>query len=637
MPRIWLLLLSFCCGTLSLFAQGKLLLIGGGSELSGTWSDTAYQWAIQQSPNHRIAIISYLEEGEQLPAYLESLGASSARNFWISSPELAREDWLLDSLATYDCVLLRGEDPWICAQYYRGTHIETSVRAAFQRGGVVGGHSKAMTLFGDRFFSARQGDQSASGLTHLWEPPFSLENGILTPYEGFIFEAEFASSHSLDRLLGFMARSRVAASYRLDGIGIAPETVFGIDEQGMGRVWGNGDVWVILDDWDQKSFRPEGAGAVIDSLRVIRLLAGHWFDLVSWEIRGLEQAGEPTVATSSFPGELLLHGMTELSEYASLLDEWLSPEEGKEEPLILVSHASTPRQAAIQALIEGRGQRVLPFFTQIGNLWQEGESSQEVLEARQFLFLDNHPDSLSLCLNSSPVGRRLLASMTMPGSQVAILGQDAVWVPLALDWLPRWNLIPPATFEETARSQWETQLAQVLPHSTDYLLSLPANAWVQFSARSNGLYLTNRGEGHALLLSLKRGKWGSRPVEESVSELRYGFREASLTAIGAQPFALEGTAAVEPLATELPPQAAMTVFPNPIKDRVHILLPKGTEGLYGFFLLDNQGKQLLSHRQYVQPSDQFVEILTPDLPPGVYSLQIQRGEQENMQTIQVLH
>jgi cyanophycinase-like exopeptidase len=637
MPRIWLLLLSCCCGTLSLFAQGKLLLIGGGSELSGGWSDAAYQWAIQQSPNQRVAIISYLEEGEQLPAYLEEMGAASARNFWIASPELAREDWLLDSLATYDCLLLRGGDPWICGQYYRGTHIETSIRKTFQRGGVVGGHSKALTLFGDRFFSARQGDQSTRGLAHLWEPPFSLETGILTPYEGFIFEAEFASSHSLDRLLGFMARSRVAASYRLDGIGIAPETAFAIDGQGMGRVWGNGDVWVILDDWDEKSFRPEGAGAVIDSLRVIRLLEGHWFDIVSWEIRGLEEVAEPAPVMSGFPGELVLHGMAEVSEYASLLDEWLVPTGEQGAPLILVSHANSPRQAAVQALIEGRGQQVLPLFTQASDQWQEEESTPASLAARQFLFLDNHPDSLALCLNTSPLGRRLQASLTMPGSQVAILGQDAVWVPLALNWLPRWNLIPPTTFEATAQSQWANHLAQLAPDSTDYLLSLPAHAWVRFVARPNGRYLSNQGEGHALLLSLKKGKWGSSSIEGGPSDSGYGFREARLTAIGAQPFSLGGNAPAGAEASALPPQAAMTVFPNPIKDRVHILLPKGTEGLYGFYLLDGQGKQLLSHRQYVRPTDQFVEILTPDLAPGVYSLQVQRDEQQAVQTIQVLH
>ncbi|MEM7660397.1 MAG: hypothetical protein AAF399_30115, partial [Bacteroidota bacterium] len=205
----WLLLsLGWCLVPLSLFSQGKLLLIGGGEEAAGSWSDAPYRWAIQQSENQRVAIISYVEEGDALTDYLVSLGAVDARNFWMADPQLARTDWLLDSLAAYDCLIIRGEDPFICNQYYRGTIIEQALDAAYQRGAVVGGHSKAMTLFGDRFFSARQGDQSAQGLTNLWAPPFSLEKGLIVPYEGFIFESEFDSSHSLDRLLGFMARSR---------------------------------------------------------------------------------------------------------------------------------------------------------------------------------------------------------------------------------------------------------------------------------------------------------------------------------------------------------------------------------------------------------------------------------------------
>ncbi|NJM94726.1 MAG: hypothetical protein HC842_08750 [Cytophagales bacterium] len=48
-------ILFFC--SLQSFSQGKLLIIGGGTERSGTqaWNYLPYQWAVEQSENKKVA------------------------------------------------------------------------------------------------------------------------------------------------------------------------------------------------------------------------------------------------------------------------------------------------------------------------------------------------------------------------------------------------------------------------------------------------------------------------------------------------------------------------------------------------------------------------------------------------------
>ena len=39
------------------FSQGSLVLIGGGGESNGGWSDDPYTWALDQSQNRKVAVL----------------------------------------------------------------------------------------------------------------------------------------------------------------------------------------------------------------------------------------------------------------------------------------------------------------------------------------------------------------------------------------------------------------------------------------------------------------------------------------------------------------------------------------------------------------------------------------------------
>ncbi|MEM7657910.1 MAG: T9SS type A sorting domain-containing protein, partial [Bacteroidota bacterium] len=333
------------------------------------------------------------------------------------------------------------------------------------------------------------------------------------------------------------------------------------------------------------------------------------------------------------PGELLLHGMSDLSEYGSLFEELSTG--APSTPLVLVSQRKTSRFEAIQALLQSQEIRVLPLT--IGQALNElaTEETAFCLAETQFLFLDNDPDSLRTFLSRHEIGSQLLPTLTQADARVAILGTDVTWLPKQLGFLPDWQILPPAS-NDLAATAWKSSLQRIGPGSESSLLVLPEKAWMTIGHHSETITISNRGEGHGLLLSFDNVRWGLGQQDESLATKNVGFREAHLSAIGENPFLLSKSSGPADQVVRPSTPAQMMVFPNPIKDRIHILLPGDQEGLYVFQLVDGQGKQLLSHRQFLRSTDQFVEIPAGEIPPGVYVLQIQQGEQGNVQSIQVL-
>ena len=102
-------------------AQGHLLVVGGGSEKQGGWSDAPYSWAVEKSQNKRVAVITYDSNPTSwLPNYFISLGASEAKNFVIPNTATANLQETYDSLVTYNVIFFKGGNQW---NYYNRHNI----------------------------------------------------------------------------------------------------------------------------------------------------------------------------------------------------------------------------------------------------------------------------------------------------------------------------------------------------------------------------------------------------------------------------------------------------------------------------------------------------------------------------------
>jgi amino acid permease len=51
-------LVVFSLSSIFSFGQGKLVVVGGGGESEGGWSDAPYTWGINEANNKRVAVIS---------------------------------------------------------------------------------------------------------------------------------------------------------------------------------------------------------------------------------------------------------------------------------------------------------------------------------------------------------------------------------------------------------------------------------------------------------------------------------------------------------------------------------------------------------------------------------------------------
>ncbi len=72
------------------------------------------------------------------------------------------------------------------------------------------------------------------------------------------------------------------------------------------------------------------------------------------------------------------------------------------------------------------------------------------------------------------------------------------------------------------------------------------------------------------------------------------------------------------------PQAL--VFPNPVSDRLNIVIGNAKAGLYKFELFDNLGRLILTRQRQMSPDNNTIKLNLNGVPNGFYSLMIKSGD-----------
>ncbi|KOY86595.1 hypothetical protein AD998_10960 [bacterium 336/3] len=225
----------------SLFAQGKILLVGGGSEKQGGWSDTPYQWAVNQSVNKKVAIVSYQTQDDWLKNYFTSLGATQATNYTISTRTDADLQTIYDNLMACDVIFFKGGDQTQYYTLYKGTKVEQAIENKFDAGGVIGGTSAGMAILSKVFFSAENGAfYPADGLESINSPYFSLKNDFVDIFPDFIFDTHFIERGRNTRLMALMAKWFQQTGNLIKGIGVDDQTALCINATKQATCYGTG-------------------------------------------------------------------------------------------------------------------------------------------------------------------------------------------------------------------------------------------------------------------------------------------------------------------------------------------------------------------------------------------------------------
>lgn len=404
-------------------AQGKIVWVGGGSEDDDGWSNEPYSWAVNQSQNKKVAVISYDDADNWIPNYFKSLGAVEADNIKLDSRTIADQQATYDLLMQYDVFFFKGGDQSVYYTYYKNTKTQQAIIDKFNAGGVMSGTSAGMAILSKVIYSGEAGYLYPDDvLQNFKDSDMTLRNDFLPFMPGFIVDTHLTERGRGARLMGFMANWYAATGEMLVGVGVDDRTALCIDENNIGTVYGTGTVSVY-------SAAQIGAfndtKMISDSIHVTQLLYGHTIDLQTLEIlSGPDEPSTPAVPYENGNYEVILSGSEGLSTNQAMLTYFVQ-ETGTATDSITVITAPGKGTAIIDRL------RTLGAFAVV--IETSAESNQEsktvlrnlVRKSKKVLFVENEDQALFDFLNTGPTGELVYNHIRRNEMITACIGEDS--------------------------------------------------------------------------------------------------------------------------------------------------------------------------------------------------------------------
>jgi cyanophycinase len=625
------------------WSQGHLLLVGGNSETEGGWSDAPYGWAAAQAPNHRVAIIGVSSASQWLPDYFQALGASSARNFQVSSRAQADATALVDSLAGYDCIFFRGGDQWDYLSIYQGTRLDSVVVATYARGGVIGGTSAGLAVLSGVDFTAENGTVYPEEMLADWDNPFAqLSDSFLPLLPGYLFDSHFVERGRFARLAGLMARWQLTQGQRIHGIGVDDKTALCIAPDGQTLAYGTGAVNFYFDDQSAQGFLSSGSKPTIDALRLVQLLDGDSLHLLSGAIGGFSTNSQPRYLTETNPYTLLMSGSDRLSDQAEMLDHLVQATGQPQDSLLILSAQATGLAADLSTMLQAMsGVGVVSVLTTDAD--QQASAVADVIQtASKFVLAGNVPADLQAFLIGGSNGQQLDQRLRAQGSIMALVGDDArlagrtlvanyreEWASYdgELDFQPglgllRSSIVMPNSFVETnAYENAASGVPWAMVHdSLAFGLWLSQGMWAKYHVADDSTQLVSYGARPLLLLRNEGTRAQAAPFFGGYQRNVVGFESMTLSLLDSSRITL-GPAL--PLATTLAasPSVSLRIGPSPTSDQV--LINWRTQGStpVRWQLLNVQGRSVRAGNLPHQATS--LRLSLAPLPAGVYWFQLQ--------------
>jgi cyanophycinase-like exopeptidase len=631
MMRTWIFLWMYCLLATAVWGQGKLLLIGGGGEDDGSWSDAPYRWAVEQSANKRVAIVSFEEETDWLPGYFLRLGAVQARNFRLDTEEAANEAY--DSLLAHDVVFFKGGDQANYYFTYRNTRTAQAVQEIYARGGVVAGTSAGMMALSGVVFTAENGSiYPDEAVLSLESPYYTLAADFLGLLPGYVFDSHFVERGRLPRLLGFMAQWHQATGERIGGIGVDDRTALAI-ANGQGQVFGTATATICL---PAQGLFDGGALWQLQAQPLLVLAQGNTIDFATGETSGyLLNMPEPLPVRGLQP--LLLGGGHSAASAQGLLEHLVRQVGAPADPICLLSKAPEGLAAELRERLLQLGAGGVTVVQALpGNALPEPEALFQA--HRKFVVAGNDWADFDAFLDA-PAGQALRRHWQRPDGAIAFVGANA-------DFAGAWQ-VPNLRNDDLAAYYGELELRPGLgliegaavvgaafgtgdAYRDFYENSMSALPWVManrgvsaglwvggdgfvvatardghYAVEAMGpmpLVLLQRGAGKYRIASSGRQTWGTQGL--TVGVLRPGMAHLLGTA---GPTAVEGENAV----------ATAKAYPVPAREWLRLELPPQW-GAVSYQATDMAGRKI-AQGQLRHPEAQ---LPVHDWPAGLYVLHL---------------
>lgn len=232
----------------TLFSQGSVLLVGGGSENYRDWSDEPYRWFVQQADSGKIINIDVDEVSNWYPTYFKSFGAAATSEaFRIPNRVVANDSATYFKLISASGIFIEGGDQWDYVDTWNGTLVEDAIHYVFHHGGAIGGTSAGLAVLGQVVFDAKFGTAYPEDAAYNpYHSRVHLTDDFLNILPQVITDSHFHPRGRLARLVPMLARRMIDNGENdIMGVGVCENTAMGIDPDGNGKVFGDATVTVL--------------------------------------------------------------------------------------------------------------------------------------------------------------------------------------------------------------------------------------------------------------------------------------------------------------------------------------------------------------------------------------------------------
>lgn len=659
MIKFYSVVLLWLIATVSL-GQGKLALVGGGSEEAGGWSDAPYAWIVSAAANKKVAVISYTDEDNFIPDYFLSLGATEARNIKIDSRVVADLQATYDDLMHYDAFFFKGGDQSQYYTLYKDTKTMQAVIDKYNAGGVMSGTSAGMAILSKVFYTAVKGSvYPDEALEDVYGKEMTLADDFLPLFPGFLFDTHFTERGRFGRLVPFMARWFVDHGELLTGIGVDDRTALCIDAAKTGAVFGTGTVSIF----NSTSFSiDQGDKPGADSVHVVQLLHGHHIDLNTGQIlTGPTDPLPPQPNRETGNYQVALSGSEGVSTNTALL-QFLVNETGKVSDTVVVVTATGKGKAFSQKVQDLGGRTLLVETSAAFNDVSQRDLRNAIRRAKKILFAENDDDVLFNFLANGPTGALLRSHIRRNGMVTAFAGEDSRYAGKSfatnhltdqyaayygrLTFRKGLRLLPSSvimsnTFDLNTSDYYENTTASVsyamVADSAAYGIYLNRNSYLRFFQSSGHNVFKSKGDLSAVLL-VNRGTTAalaSQPVASGKAARQYaGFRSMRMVVLntgntfdaGVPVPSVDAPYEFENLVVATDPdlsRPSVKVFPNPSANGIFSLwwnvAPSGKVELS---VVDAMGRTLMQERRHMATED---VVNMSAFPEGVYVLRVNTG------------
>jgi len=631
-----LILLYLVLSINPLFTQtlpGKLLLVGGGSENPGKWSDAPYGWAVEQSSNKRVAIITYETNPTQwLPDYFKSLGAAEANNFTITSASVANQQQTYDSLITYDVIFFKGGDQKQYYNMYKNTLTHAAVEHVFNQGGVIGGTSAGEMVLSKVLFTAQNGTvYSHEAIANPNNQYMTLADDFLAMMPGYIFDSHFVERGRFGRLIGFLGNWKLNKNEDIIGIGVDDKTAFCIDQNLIGYAFGTGAANIYKAAADNQ-FSLGGTKLLATNLEVIQLLNGCTINFNTLEVQGYTDYFPTKYVGENFGGYVLISGSDNVNKNQQFIERFA--EAISADSILIITGAST----ALAEQFRTKFQQINAFSEVLQAIPENYSSAYfigKVERISKILFVNNTYATLMDFLENSDAGSLLIQKMFNSEKTIGFVGDNSRFAGgsvlvnynqqyASYDGLLEFDqgigllksmIVMPKTFEN---SDIEENAAAGVPFgmlldSLKYGIWLHDNAFAEYKVNSlNETTITSFGSYPMMFLE-SGGTYGGFSDQSAVNSGRprnvAGFEKLNMALMDES---MVKTLGYYSSVNETPGEGRLFVYPNPANSFVNITFKKGS---YHLKIISIEGKVVLQ-----QTLPESCQINVSALQNGLYLL-----------------